>query len=1487
MAAFFSQSAEQAYDEDDEFSGKKRKIIIHSDDSDNDENSDDKSLKSGNAESDDDNNFDDRLEDEDYDLLEENLGVPIQRRRFKRLKRMPINASDDEEEEEDAEATKQDIATGLFNGGDSVNDGRSSSVESDHQVFDLDNSNDEASSDENDFIVDNNDRPLPKRKRYSGADSALNDAREIFGINYDFNEFNNQRDEDTYEEEDEDEEDTGGVSGRAELQQAHYTDFDHQIRSTDIPERMQLRATPITPVAAGSDELDQESEWIYKQAFSQTKILQQVEDYSSGFDDFQSKGPESVEKIKNVLNFMRNQHFEVPFILFYRKEEIQPDLNINDLWKIYQFDAKWCQLRQRKNKLIRLFENMKDFQLDEIIKYPDQPLPDDVRIIKENDIEQLKNAQTDEDLKDAYNHFMLYYSHEISAMQTAVKLKAEKARLLKKMEKRKQQLEAEENGEDPPHEDQSDNELEEVDNNLKHAIRRGPYTYYRRAGLCSFAKKFGLMPEQFAENLRDNYQRHEVDQDAIEPSVVAEDFLGKFYQSTEQILKAVTSMVAIQLAREPILRKSVREMYMERAKISVRPTKKGFKQIDENHHLYTVKYLKDKPIRELVDNMWLKLLAAEKDGLIKMTLSDTVEGTSSSDFIEDFKQLYVRDEFSKNVQDWNDLRKASVELAFKNYVIPDLKIELRSKITTEAVESIIQLCCRKLSNWIKFAPYTCEFYNVDENNDTETWKTTSGIRSMGISYVPDSYEAAFAVMVAPNGDVVDHLKLPHLLKRKNSYNETEKLLKESDLLCLKNFIGKFKPHVIVVSGASRDAQTIVNEVRECLTTLSDEEQYPAIQVEICDPNVAKVYSLSNRGVAEFSSYPPLLREAISLARRLQDPLGEFSQLCNSDEDLLCLKFHPLQDLLPKEELLENLYREFVNKVNEVGVDLSKNRIYNDTLLQFVCGLGPRKSRGLLKILKDKNTMLENRTQLVTVCHMGPKVFINCSGFIKVDTTALEERTTDAYIEPLDSTRIHPETYEWARKMAVDAMEYEDENSHHVGAVEEVMQTPEKLLDLDLDAFATELEKQGFGNKTTTLYSIRTELTERYKDPRSPYESPSSEELFTMLTKESAETFYVGKLINATVIGFRFKKPDTEQRDQTNPVKNDETELWECPFCTKNDFPELADVWNHFDEDSCPGKAIGIRLRLDNGLSGHIHVKNISDQRVENPEDRVQIRQTIMCRVTKVDMDRFSGECSSKSSDLTDENNTWRPAKDSYYDLEAEEEDNRALEEIKKDKQQVYVKRVIIHPSFYNISFAEAEKMIKSMKQGEAIIRPSSKGTNHLSVTWKVTDDIFQHIDVVEEEKSNVYTLGRSLWIGTENFDDLDEIIARYVNVMAGYVSEILESKYYNKEVLGFKDKAQEILKELKKNNPTGIPYIISASKNHPGKFLLSYLPREKCYHEYITVTSQGFQFRNEVFNNLDLLVRWFKKHYRDPIVETPQSELTPKDTPSDFAGLAA
>lgn len=96
-----------------------------------------------------------------------------------------------------------------------------------------------------------------------------------------------------------------------------------------------------------------------------------------------------------------------------------------------------------------------------------------------------------------------------------------------------------------------------------------------------------------------------------------------------------------------------------------------------------------------------------------------------------------------------------------------------------------------------------------------------------------------------------------------------------------------------------------------------------------------------------------MRQAVSLARKIQDPLVEYSQLCTADEEILCLRYHTLQDQLPKEELLENLYLEFINRTNEVGVDinLAVQNSLTVNLVQFICGLGPREGQALIKILK--------------------------------------------------------------------------------------------------------------------------------------------------------------------------------------------------------------------------------------------------------------------------------------------------------------------------------------------------------------------------------------------------------------------------------------------------------------------------------------------------------------------------------------------------------
>lgn len=1520
-------------DDDDDGDGEDLKDLI--DDNPIEDSGDESDASEGSKKrkkSDDEDDLDDRLEDEDYDLLEENLGVKVERKkRFKRLKRIEAEESEDEQDEGRGDE-REAVANELFDrGSDNEEDRSSERRDRDETVGDYDEDGEDDESDADDFIVDDQGRPITekrKKRKPIFTDAALQEAQDIFGVDFDYEEFDKYDQEEEEYEEDEDYQDEEDAERRrkakkkaskktskksifeiyepSELKRGHFTDLDNQIRNTDIPERMQLRDTPVTP-AESDDVLEEEANWIYKQAFCKPTISTQT-GLNSDSDKTRKEPSSTIYKIKKALDFMRNQSLEVPFIAFYRKEYVSPELTLSDLWKVYKFDEKWCQLLSRKQTLVKLFEKMRDFQGEQLSKDINADIPEDVRVLTDEDIDRVRLVQTPEELRDVHIHFLLYYAHEVPAMQAAMRAKERQerqqrreARRSRRERRKKKKTIVNDDGEeeevtdedgedddvDPEDEDDDEeDEDEEPQDQVKQAVRSGPYNMCRKARLAGFAKRFGLSPEQFAENLRDNYQRHEVEQETAEPLSLAKEYLSAQFSNAEEVMKAVKYMVAAQLSREPLVRKCVREALFERSKLEVVPTKKGIKEIDENHPIYGLKYLKDKPVRDLSNEQFLKLVMAEEEKNITINFSDQIDGLTTVSFIEEAKQLYVKDEFSKHVQEWNDVRVECVELALRKMLIPELRKELKSVLVNEAKDCVLRSCCRRLYNWIKIAPYSVDFPDEDEDE----WDTSKGLRIMGVAYVPDFSQAAFACMVAPDGEVTDYLRLPSLLKRRNGFREDDKLLKEADLTALRNFISSKKPHVIAVGGESRDALMVVEDLKNVIKDLVEDDQFPSINVEIIDNDLAKIFANSIKAQNEFRDYPLLLRQAISLARRLQDPLIEYSQLCTSDEEILCLRFHPLQDQITKEDLLEALYLEFVNRTNEVGVDINVAVQTGQTanLVQFICGLGPRKGTALVKLLKQTNQRLENRTQLVTSCHMGPKVFINCAGFIRIDTNSLGD-STEAYVEVLDGSRVHPEAYEWARKMAVDALEYDDEDANPAGALEEILDSPERLKDLDLDAFAEELERQGFGNKSITLYDIRNELNHRYKDMRTPFSSPNPEELFDILTKESPETFYIGKMILATVIGIQHRKPQHEQLDNANPVRNDETGLWQCPFCLKNDFPELSEVWNHFDAEACPGKAVGVKLRLDNGIQGYIHIKNLSDKHVNNPEERVRTSQIIHCRITKIDVTRFSVECTSKSSDLMDSNHEWRPSKDPYYDTDAENKDKKTEEDAKKAKQQhAYIKRVIVHPSFHNISFKEAEKLMAGLDQGECIVRPSSKGADHLTVTWKVADNIYQHIDVREEGKENSFSLGQSLWIGSDEFEDLDEIIARHVNPMAAHARDLISFKYYRDTMGGKKDKAEEILKDEKRRNPTKIHYVMSASQSLPGKFMLSYIVN-RCRHEYVTVTPEGYRFRQQMFDNLNALFKWFKEHFRDPIPgstpSTPRGGMTsrtpyPPITPS-------
>ncbi|XP_002735856.2 transcription elongation factor SPT6-like [Saccoglossus kowalevskii] len=151
-----------------------------------------------------------------------------------------------------------------------------------------------------------------------------------------------------------------------------------------------------------------------------------------------------------------------------------------------------------------------------------------------------------------------------------------------------------------------------------------------------------------------------------------------------------------------------------------------------------------------------------------------------------------------------------------------------------------------------------------------------------------------------------------------------------------------------------------------------------------------------------------------------------------------------------------------------------------------------------------------------------------------------------------------------------------------------------------------------------------------------------------------------------------------------------------------------------------------------------------------------------------------------------------------------------------------------------------------------------------------------------------YTLGNRK---TFEFEDLDEIIARHIQPMSSFARDVLQHKYYKNTEGGKKEILSKILMVEKKKAPSKIPYFMSMAREYPGKFVLFYQPRVKPRMEYVTITPDGFRYRQRMQSSLNSLLKWFKEHFRDPIPGVTPSSATPmsvrtENTPASSFNLA-
>src|SRR5699024_12823918 len=128
------------------------------------------------------------------------------------------------------------------------------------------------------------------------------------------------------------------------------------------------------------------------------------------------------------------------FIAFYRKEYYTPDMTINDIWLIYRWDEKWCKLRERKQNLIKLLDNMQNYQLELIMQNHDQPLPAHFRRVTEKDLIRARAIQSFEEFNDCYLNFQLYYGADMPEMKKYLIEKNREEKAKRKMEMQSRQL---------------------------------------------------------------------------------------------------------------------------------------------------------------------------------------------------------------------------------------------------------------------------------------------------------------------------------------------------------------------------------------------------------------------------------------------------------------------------------------------------------------------------------------------------------------------------------------------------------------------------------------------------------------------------------------------------------------------------------------------------------------------------------------------------------------------------------------------------------------------------------------------------------------------------------------------------------------------------------------------------------------------------------------------------------------------------------------
>ncbi|KAK8629741.1 hypothetical protein V6N13_078570 [Hibiscus sabdariffa] len=1345
------------------------------------------------------------LDEDDYELLRENdVNVPkVGSKKFKRLKKAQrdldeerFGISDDEFDGsmKGGRTAEEKLKRTLF--GD--DDGQPlEDIPEDEEQIEEEEDGDMGEEDEMaDFIVEEDDVPgasvrrkkmknKKSRHAFDVSSSALKEAQDIFGDvdellllrkqGLDYSDQKERRLEDQFEP--------------TVLSEKYMTERDDEIRMIDIPERMQISEESTASPPTDEESIIEESTWMHKQLTSGTVPLFGKEGMNISINK---------DDIMRFLDLTHVQKLDIPFIAVYRKEQClsllqdpEPhevddvDQDKSDktptvkwhrvLWAIRDLDRKWLLLQKRKRGLQSHYN--KRFEEESCRIYDETRLNLNQQLF-ESILKDLKDAGSEREVDDADAKFNLHF---------------------------------------PP------GEVGVDEGKYKRPKRRSQYSICYKAGLWEVASKFGYSAQQLGSQLSlENVPNDELEDPKETPEEMASNFTCKIFDTPQSVLKGARHMAALEISCEPSVKKYVRNIYMVNAVVSTSPTPDGKIAIDSFHQFSGVKWLREKPLSKFDDAQWLLIQKAEEEKLLQVTFK--LLENFLDDLIKEFNDGYLSNGVSKSAQQWNEQRKQILSDALFGFLLPSMEKEARSLLSSRAKSRLLLEYGKDLWNKVSMGPYQRK--ENDNNSDEE-----AAPRVMACCWGPGKPATTF-VMLDSSGEVLDVLYTGSLTLRSQNINDQQH--KKNDQQRVLKFMTDHQPHVVVLGAVNLSCTRLKDDIYEIIFKMVEENprdvghEMDELSIVYGDEYLPRLYENSRISADQLPGTSGIVKRAVALGRYLQNPLAVVATLCGPEKEILSWKLNPLENFLTTDEKYSMIEQVLVDVTNQVGLDvnLAASHEWLFAPLQFISGLGSRKAASLQRSLVRVGTIF-SRKDFVQVHGLGKKVFVNAAAFLRVRRSGLAANSSQ-FIDLLDDTRIHPESYLVAQELAKDVYDEDfkgdnDDDDALEMAIEHVRDRPSLLKSLRLDNY---LESKKRENKRETFYDIRRELIHGFQDWRKPYKEPSQDEEFYLISGETEDTLAEGRIVQATV-----------RRVQG-------------------------------------GRAI---CALETGLTGMIMKEDYADdwRDIAELSDRLHEGDILTCKIKSIQKNRYQVFLVCKDSEMRSNRHQQAQNLDPYYheersSIQSDQEKARKEREMAKKH---FKPRMIVHPRFQNITADEAMEYLSDKDPGESIIRPSSRGPFFLTLTLKVYDGVYAHKDIVEggKERKDITSLlriGKTLKIGEDTFEDLDEVMDRYVDPLVSHLKAMLS---YRKLRKGTKAEVDELLRVEKSEHPMRIVYCFGISHEHPGTFILTYIRSSNPHHEYIGLYPKGFKFRKRMFEDIDRLVAYFQRHIDDPQHESAPS----------------